>query len=88
MLLGTFSRVHQLGSTPVGVSSSHQTALFTLRDLGEPAVLQASPDGREECDGAGERHLANHFANTVLSSESSLNQENHANTYLKLPGAN
>lgn len=82
-LLCTFSSVHQLGSTPVGVSSPHQKALFTLRDLGEPAVLQASPDGREECDGAGERYRAPTILTTPTSSESSLNQRSRTNRCLK-----
>lgn len=83
-LLCTFSSVHQRGATPVGISSPHQKALFTLRDLGEPAVLQASPDSREECDRAGELYRAPTILTTLTSSESSLNQGSCANRCLKL----
>lgn len=59
----TFSRVWPLGTTAVRFPKSLQKALFSLRDLGEPAVLKASQDCWEECCGAGKGYKPNSFAN-------------------------
>lgn len=59
-----FRFVHPPGTAAVRFPKPFQKAIFTVRGLREPTLLEASQDGREEHYGAGGSYKAQNFVNT------------------------
>lgn len=81
-----FSSVQHLGTAPVRLPSPLQKAVFTLRALWEPCVLQASQDRWETCCWAG-KSSRSQVLTTLMSSDvhnALWIRGIHANGYLKL----
>lgn len=74
-----FRSVRPLGTAPVRFPDPFQKALFTLRDLWEPALLKASQDIWKEGCRAGECYCTNHRILLPL-----MHSDIHKTLFLKL----